>query len=115
MNTLGEHLKERGIGIVLMASEPWSIKAARALRDFSRSTAGSFTSDDFRQHCAENGIPNPRHENAWGGIFNRCAKKGDIRRIGYVKSTRGPAHARPVTEWAANCPPVTVNVEAPLP
>lgn len=36
-----------------------------------------------------------------GARFNAAAKRGVIKRIGYVASTKANTHAHPVAEWSA--------------
>ena len=58
--------------------------------------SGSATIDDVRAIVP---IPMTANAKAFGAVPNALAKAGIIRRIGFVKSTRAIANARPISRW----------------
>lgn len=65
----------------------------------------TFTADDIR---SKSEIPEPGHSGWWGAAFNRAARQGLIRKVGYTESkTKSRNHGvlgrwKPVTKEASN-------------
>lgn len=99
--TAGESLKEMGMSSVLASADAanfnWTDYALSLLEYFAKSVR-QFSSDEFRAHFV-NHLPEPPHPNAFGALFNRAAKAGIIRHVGYIKSVRASAHRRVVGVW----------------
>lgn len=74
----------------------WSESAYRVLTDYARGRA-SFTSEDYRDHLAGIGFPVPVPK-ALGGVFQKAAKRGVIRRIGFGISRE--RHLSPCPLWS---------------
>lgn len=102
--TAGEALKESGMAAVLASADvanfSWTDYALSLLGGFARSGVREFSSDDFRAHYIGT-LPDPPNANSFGALFNRAAKSGIIRHVGYVKSCRSAAHRRVVGVWCA--------------
>lgn len=98
MNQLpGEKLRDEGIDRAVKHAErvepDWALNAL----DYVRANAfGEFTAEDIRLEAEANGIPNPPHERAWGGVFVKARTEGFIKPTGHFrpakhqKSHRGP-------------------------
>jgi hypothetical protein len=101
--TAGEALKEAGMSVVLANADVvnfnWTDYALSLLGGFAKSVE-KFSSDEFRAHFVDR-LPDPPSPNAFGALFNRAAKAGIIRHVGYAKSCRAAAHRRVVGVWCA--------------
>jgi hypothetical protein len=93
--TLGDALKERGMGLAdAAAAEDWKARWDAAIERLAR--AGEpFTSDEVRELAG----PPTDHPNAAGSRFSTAARRGLIRRVGYRNSTRGTLHSHPLSLW----------------
>lgn len=76
----------------------WSDGAYAALRAYAKANS-LFKSEDVRRHAHASGLPQPPDARAWGAVFQRAARDGLIRRVGYGKSMNRVAHGRPATVW----------------
>ena len=93
LRLVGEQLRDEGIERVTSHNEEW-IAWVRQLARKICALHGSVTTDDLRAWAAIE-HRHPDHPNAWGGVFRA---KGWVR-VGYTKSERALAHARPIGVW----------------
>lgn len=97
----GAQLKEAGINLVATNNTVWIALVHLRLVMLSHQKP-TFTAEDLRKRCAEDGLPPPLHPNAWGAVFNRAAKLKLIHRVGHAKNHIASAHARIVGIWERN-------------
>lgn len=74
----------------------WGESAYRVLADYARASAGEWTSEDFRAHLNAIGFPVPVPK-ALGAVFQRAARVGLIRRVGFGISKQ--RHLSPCPLW----------------
>lgn len=86
--------RDEGIARTLNAQPDWADTAWQALLDLSR-TGAPFTADDLVERV---GMP-PTSGKAIGGVFNRAAKAGIIRKVGERPTTRVTSHLRSLAVW----------------
>ena len=92
--------KEFGQELVLKHSGSWSDQALSMLEWYIQTNNEEFTMDDFRVYAEYMGLNPPHHHNAWGALFNHCAKLNLIRPTGKMwESTRTEAHKRLIRGW----------------
>lgn len=92
MNT-GAQLRDEGIEQVLDNAVHWAHDVEPAFRYWLAVHApGVFTLEMFRTWALANGLAEPHHPNAWGGLAKRF--KGYLEPVGYANSERPQAHAR---------------------
>ena len=92
---IGEAKKRYSHSLFESHSEPLLTAGRRALI-LKVLESGSATIDDVRAVVP---IPMTANPKAFGAVPNALAKAGIIRRIGFVKSTRAIANARPISRW----------------
>ena len=75
------------------------VKAAfeRAIREFAKS-GNPFTAEDLRARCQ----PLASSPNVIGAAISAAAKRGEIRRVGFVQAQRAEAHGRWISQWAGD-------------
>ena len=101
----GSELKEKGMALATgkanRADPGWSDTAEQYLRKFLILwTCKDFTGEEAQQWMLGNGLGHPDSSNAWGGVFNRAAKRGLITKTGEYRSSQKPnAHCRMVPVW----------------
>lgn len=83
-------------------SPGWSVRAYSLLQRYLKDYHGEFMAEDFRSFCAQVDFDLPPHARAFGGVINRAAKAGLIRkvRIDQVKNTK--AHCANAAVWVKN-------------
>lgn len=79
-------------------SEHWSDRAYWIAEAYAR-LHSEFTGEQLRSYASAVGLELPPDGRAWGGVLNRLARSGLIRKGGYRNSTNPLAHCRPVTVW----------------
>ena len=94
----GKELKESGIQLVTINAKAWVSAVVQVIGSVSEN-GDVFTAEDVRKRCAELGIPDPHHHNAWGAAFNQAARLHMIVRVGFLKNKIPSAHARYVAAW----------------
>lgn len=98
--TAGEALKHKGQDDVLATEyrihNNWMDEAEKRINELI-AEGKPFTTNDVRDRC----ILEPHHHNCWGAITRSLARRDDVKLLGYVKSTRRQAHARPIQQWVA--------------
>jgi hypothetical protein len=77
----------------------WSATAYLVLRAFVRRREHAFTAENVRAFATEKGLPEANDQRAWGSIFQRAAKEGLIRKLGYRQAEGRACHMHPVTLW----------------
>ena len=95
----GEAKKQAGISSVLQSD--WTASADACFRRFLASIGDKdFTSDMFRRFAENEGLPEPHHPNAWGGLFNRQISEHGLIDTGWrALSTRTAGHKREIKIW----------------
>jgi hypothetical protein len=89
----GPSLRDAGIARVMESAEPWAHEVERAFRYWLAAEAEPlFTFEQFRVWAEGNGLAQPHHPNAWGGLTKRF--KALVEPVGYATSERPQAHAR---------------------
>ena len=89
----GDQLRDLGITQVLNNNADWAFVSQVKFSFWLKHVAPpEFTIEDFRIFAEANGMPEPTHVNAWGGISKRFKKL--IKPVGYTQSVRPLAHAR---------------------
>jgi len=91
--TQAELFKESGIEQVLAGEEAWNDEVRGFVGRFAHGF--QFTVDDVRPNI----IVEPHHANCWGAAFNRLARAGLARRIGFRPSKTPSTHSRIVSIW----------------
>jgi hypothetical protein len=76
----------------------WSERAYAFLEGFVKVQTGEFMTEDVRA-AAGGHLPEPPSRRAWGGVIQRAAKSGLIRRTGYGKVKNKRAHDTPAAIW----------------
>lgn len=88
----GEVLRDEGIATVLEAEPDWSGAALRWIESLppgSRVDAVSVTEK----------VGRPERENAVGAVFGIASRRGWIKPVGIVQSSRPQRHAGRILEW----------------
>lgn len=75
----------------------WSETAYAFLERYAR-THERFTSEDVRD-ASKGEVPEPPNLRAWGGVFQRAARKRITRRDGYDTARDPKVHCNVVTVW----------------
>lgn len=93
MRASGTELRDAGIAQVMIGAEDWRSEVQLAfdfwLDNFAPTT---FSLEQFREFAEANGLPEPHHPNAWGGLAKKVAHR--IKPVGFTTSVRPQAHAR---------------------
>jgi hypothetical protein len=90
----GAALRDEGIRAVTEASDAQDIAVVdQLIREFARRRT-PFSANDVRPL-----LPALRSNNLVGARFRCAARRGQIRRIGYVTSTDPGTHSHPVALW----------------
>lgn len=82
----------------------WSDRAFDILCCFCRRPGGSnedFTSEDVRRYAANLGLPEPPHLRAWGGVFQKAARRGMITKTGTTTARATNVHCAIIATWRA--------------
>lgn len=80
------------------ADAQWRWRVEQGIRQLARS-GRVFSSDDVWELVGE--PPSTTHPNALGSVFNRLARQGVIRMVGYTNSQRVRSHRNLLRTWAA--------------
>lgn len=97
----GRARRDLGISRALQHAEKvepgWQDRALAFLLDYAE-THETFSGESVRQ--ASRGIvPEPPHLRAWGSVIMAGARRGWIRKIGYVQVTNPAAHQANAALW----------------
>lgn len=90
----GERRRDRGCEIVAMRNEHF-VRLARAKAIEIAKENGTVSADDLRE-WAERNLIEPKHPNAWGGVF-RGIKRFEV--VGYIQSKFSTNNARTIKVW----------------
>ena len=95
----GSSRKQAGISSVLRSD--WKDRADTCFRMFLVHIGDrDFTSDMFRSYAEAQGLPEPHHPNAWGGLFNKKIREHGLVDTGWrALSTRAAGHRREIKIW----------------
>jgi hypothetical protein len=77
----------------------WSAMAYFSVRNFIRKYDANFTAEEVRSWAHAKGLPMPPDGRAWGSVFQRVAREGIIRKLGYRQAEGRACHMHPVTLW----------------
>jgi hypothetical protein len=89
----GPALRDAGIARVMENNDIWAHEVERAFRYWLAAESDPvFTFEQFRVWATSNGLGEPHHPNAWGGLTKRF--KHFVQPVGYTTSERPEAHAR---------------------
>lgn len=92
----GQTLRDEGIALVEEnTDDAWNDEVDSVIETLANSR-DSFTSDDVWANVSFL----PHHNSSMGAAFNRAAKSGLIKKVGWVESRRPSAHARVVRVWS---------------
>lgn len=98
----GQELAEKGIKQAVTNAnrkhDGWSQKAFELLRIYLLTKNTPFLCEDFRAWC-EGKLPNPPSKRAFGGIIQRAAKEGVIKRVAYQSVSNPKAHCAMASAW----------------
>jgi hypothetical protein len=76
----------------------WGHGALAFLRGFAAGATGPFLAEDVAAAYIDRGLPPPPDGRAWGSVFQRAARRGVIRRIGYAPARSSNGSPKPL--WA---------------
>ncbi len=95
---LGAALAQEGMDRALAHADPrWHGMARWVLEQFI-AKGEVFSTDDLWAFLEELDV-RTRENRAMGGIIRESARRGEIRRVGWVTTARPVAHSRPVAQW----------------
>lgn len=101
----GNDLKELGIYKAVAHAdsvyEDWSDNAFKILKEFVRFHDEPFMCEDVRQY-ANNYLPAPPNDRAWGAIILRGKKDGIIKHYGFGQVRNPRAHRANASLWQRN-------------
>lgn len=87
----GRRRAEKGIAQALDHAGDWKHDAMNKLREFvAKRIKILFAFEDFRAWALENGLANPPHSNAWGGIAQHAMHLGIIKFTGKYRPAVSP-------------------------
>jgi hypothetical protein len=79
-----------------LACPDWEDKALIHLLIYPH---GMFMAEEVREWAYQQGLPQPPHERAWGGIIRNARKLGLIKKVGFQNVKNPKAHATPAGLW----------------
>ena len=77
----------------------WSERAYAFLQKFLRNEPGAFLTEDVALGSLRDGLSPPPDGRAWGGVIQRAAKRGAIRKVGYAPART--SNLSPKVLWEA--------------
>lgn len=85
-------------------SPEWGARARRVMREYASAAKRvggdtTFTSEEVRDFAAVVGLPPPPDARAWGAVFMRARKAGEITHAGYTTSKNKSRHVGIVSQW----------------
>jgi hypothetical protein len=96
--TPAEQARDQGINQVLENNSQWAVLVMCWFQQNwlpSKPHGFEFIGEDFRREASACGIPQPRHHNAWGGIFSHISRHPEIENTGRTRQMRDvSSHAR---------------------
>lgn len=98
----GAQLRDEGIRRAVehadAVEDRWSGRALAWVKTIAE-RGGTLTSESVMDEAYATGLPVPPEPRAWGGIMQAAAKRGWIKRDGFVESGHARAHCRPIARW----------------
>ena len=102
MNATGAELRDAGIEQATdnaeAAAPGWADQALDYVKWFAKQGV-RFKAEHVRDYATRQGLPNPPHARAWGGVIRRAATMGMIKRVGFASCANPSAHCAPVGVW----------------
>lgn len=102
----GEKLKEQGMERALESAEKvdpfWRVKALDIVKEFLNNHEGEFLTEDIRAYAALKDFPLPPSARAWGGVINKAAFDGLIKKVRVDMVTNPKAHRCFANVWIKN-------------
>lgn len=99
----GTALRDIGIAQAVDHAESeapgWSGRALDMLRRYIAEVGGAFQAEDVREWGKMQGLDDPPHKRAWGGVIVRAKNIGLIRFVKYENVQNRQAHATPASVW----------------
>ncbi len=99
----GSILRDHGISQAIdhadRESPNWSGKALDMLRRYLVEVGGEFQAEEVRQFSVKNGLEEPPHLRAWGGVFVRAKHMGLIHCIGIRPVSTPTSHCANASVW----------------
>lgn len=92
--TIGEVLRDEGLEAVVEGSDEWERSCVDRAIEWMAEYGREFSADDIRSW-----LPPLRSNNLIGQRFITAARRGQIRRVGYIKSTNPTTHSHPIAVW----------------
>jgi hypothetical protein len=93
-----ETLRDEGITSVTQHNENWMTQALSKLHSHPRNV--EVTGEDLKVWLLRNGLPKPKHHNAWGALIRSAATSGMIVLTGRtIKMKLANSHARRNPIW----------------
>lgn len=106
----GDNAKDEGIDRVLSKEEVhtnWISSIRNLIAGYP--PGKEFGSDDVRIDAAKARIADPHHPNCWGGVFQRAAKSGLIKRIGNKNNRLTVTHSHEIKVWKRDMNPLSLD------
>lgn len=88
----GERLRDEGIAKVVAAEPSWTDVALRWIEHRP-------TGERFDAQAVTDAVGTPEHSNAVGAVFGIASRRGWIKPVGIVQSSRPQRHAGRILEW----------------
>lgn len=79
-----DHGIQRAVDHAERESEGWTDFAVSLLRSFASRQSAPFLAEDFVEWATNGLIAYPADGRAFGGVFQRAAREGIIRKVGYA-------------------------------
>ncbi len=102
MKATGAELRDAGIEQATENAENaapgWADQALDYVKWFAKQ-GYEFRAEHVRDYATKQGLPNPPHARAWGGVIRRAATLGLIHRTGFASCSNPGAHCAPVGVW----------------
>jgi len=104
LNFSGEDLRDRGMQQAIDHADEvvdgWSAIALKFVMYYALNNR-TFSGEQVR--AASRGlVPEPPHLRAWGGVMMKAARRGIIRKCGYVQVENPKCHKTPASLWSSN-------------
>jgi len=102
-NLTGSALRDLGISRAVDHAEReapgWSTRALEMLRRYVTEVGGEFMAEQVRSFAKEQGLPDPVHLRAWGGVVVKARNAGIICCVGTGQVENPNAHCANAAKW----------------
>lgn len=88
----GERLRDEGMAKVVAAESSWTDVALRWIENRP-------TGERFDAQAVTDAVGTPEHSNAVGAVFGIASRRGWVKPVGIVQSSRPQRHAGRILEW----------------